>query len=289
MRLECKLLTFLMFLCTLAKAQEGLYYYKEQLADDPFDDLTYYYVGGSAMNNNVFLGRRAEQTLPYLGAHAGIQSHTGFYAQIAAFYAPSSHAGQFDLLQLEAGYDRCFYNYKLLTGAYFNFNSYNANSPSIMGSIQQSFSLYMLWRGEAVRPQLTFTSLQSNGSDAIITLSLDHLFRLRDNNVHFFPGIAFNFGTQFYYDSYLKNKYKRTFTSVAPTAFITDIGAQKPLEIAFNAPILLRTKSCQFNIEPSYIVPLSTSKYRWDKGILTESVGSSIVLNISATYRYERK
>lgn len=289
MRLKFNLLIFLLFIYTLAKAQEGLYYYKEQLADDPFDDLTYYYVGGSAINNNVFLGRRAEQTLPYLGIHAGIQSHTGFYGQIAAFYAPSSYAGQFDLLQLEAGYDRCFFNYKLLTGAYFNFNSYNANSPSIKGKIQQSFSLYMLWRGEAVRPKLTFTSLQSNGSDAIITLSLDHLFRMNDNNIHFFPGIAFNFGTQFYYESYLKNKYKNTFNTIPPASFLTDIGAQKPLEIALNAPFILRTKSCQFNIEPSYIIPLSTSKYRWDKSILTESIGSSIVLNISATYRYERK
>ena len=268
--------------------QGGLYYLENEYNEDPFDELTYYAAGFNYLSNNVYLGRKDSTRLPYLSPYIGYNLHNGLYARATISYAPVKKTGHFDVLTLEAGYDHSFGKH-VLTGISIEKYFYYKKSPGIRASTKDNISLYCMYKNETIEPQFTFAVNQGKSSDVVTGLSFDHNFRFVDNTLNVFPTVAFNMGSQHYYNDYFMAKLLKKDINLPEYEVVNDAGGIKPLDIEFSAKTTYRTTSWLFTLVPTYAVPLSAASIRLPNRTLTEKLSSSFYVSLDICYRHERK
>ena len=280
------LLTCLLCVCAYGQ-RNGLYYLDKQYEEDPYDELTYFYSGGNYRSNNVYLGRKDSVKLPYISPFIGYQLHNGLYAKATASYALTK-TGHFDLLALEAGYDRNLGRH-ILTGIWVEKYFYQRNSPSVKAAIKESGTIYCQYKNKKVEPTISITINHNNSTDFVVGAGLGHNFRFISNTLNLIPAITFYAGSQHYYDEYFINRALKQDKSIPISAAVQNAGAYKPLDVELSAKTTFRANTWFFTVTPTYCVPLSPATIILPYRTVQEHLKSSLYIEIDACHRHERK
>ncbi len=278
------------FCASLAQGQRyQLNFLPTHYTDDPLDELTYTSYGINMISNNVYGGRKDSMGMPYIGGYISHTIANGFYGKFSFNYAPNGRNGRFDKWSGELGYDRTF-GYHWLTGAWYEYNKYYEHSTNPMVGYTGVFGLYGTYRNKSVEPYFSYVSYSGKASDYAITLGISHNMRYRDNTLNIYPSLVLNFGSTNFYSYFMKNKYfVYNHADVNTATIITDGGNLKGLNAEFSAKTRWINGDFMYTFKPAWIIPLSTEKIMAQPKPFTETLKTSLVLELDVCYRHERK
>ncbi len=288
MKKWCFALLFLFLGGNVCHAQSGLYSLnKEFESDDPFDELTHLDLGMNLMSNNVYLGRKDGNKLPYLTPYISYHLRSGFYFSASESYAFTKKSGHFDLTAFEAGYDQSFGS-NFLAGASINKYIYYKNSPAVRAAITESGSIYSQYRNDLIEPQLTFTYNNGINPDILIAIGVDHHFQSTNKKWNTYPSFTFYTGSLNYYNNYYINRTLRQDNIVISNA-IDNAGGIKPVNVELSAKTTLLAKNWLFTLTPTFAIPLSASKVTLPGGVINEKLKNTFFIELDACFRRPRE
>lgn len=265
----------------------GLYYLDKQYeSEDPFDNLTHLDMGVNALSNNVYLGRKDVNKLPYLTPYLGYTLRCGLYVNGSVSYAFTKKSGHVDAGTIEAGYDRTFGS-NVLAGVHVEQYFYYKNSPGVRSSINESGGVYWLYKNDWIEPTLSFDINNGTSQDFVFKGMLDHHFQLADNKVHIYPAAALFIGTLHFYDNYYIARTLREDHMVINTALETP-GKIRPVDIELSAKTSIYLGNWMFNIIPTYAVPIGEGKVTLPGKVINEKLKNTFFIEVDACYRKVR-
>ncbi len=268
-------------------AQSGLYYLDSKYEDDPMDEVTHMNLGMNVLSNNMHLGRKDKNAIPYITPYLGYYFRTGFYINGSVSYGAVRKFGHVDRMAIEGGYDRTW-GTNFLAGAYAGQYFYHKQSASVNASITQQAGVYGKYINDLVEPQVDIIyNNTTTAPDYLIDISVDHRFRLADNKLNIYPTFAFFIGTQHFYDNYYISKAARESGATISTA-VDNPGNIKPLNVEFSAKATLWAGNWMFTMIPTYTTPLGAGKVTLPTGVISERLKPSFYIELDACYRHPR-
>ncbi len=283
------LAAFLLIMVGSVSAQrESLNYFQREPEEDPYDELTFLSTGVNYLSNNVYLGRKDTAKLPYFTPFLGYQLFNGIYIKASFSYAPTHKTGHFDLLTLQAGYDRNF-GKKITAGVSVDKYFYYKNSPGIRSALKQSEDIYLFFKNKVLEPQLELTLNQGKSDDFVLGASLDHNFRFRNNTLNLIPAMTLNLGSTNFYNDYFITRQKKKDRLFNQSIVVKEAGAVKPLDVELSAKTTLRKNEWLFTLTPVVTFPLSPATVIIANKQRKENLVTSYYLELDISYRHERK
>jgi hypothetical protein len=272
-------------------------------ADSLKEDIkkSYFMVGLSYLNNNVYLGRKDSTVLPYLTFNAGYYFKSGFFIDGSINYLASSAANRIDAVDFDGGYSFTANNYsgQATVSKYF----YSSQSTNVKSNVTTSVSYFNSYDLGFITP--TFTAALNFGTktDVAGTLGMEHTFFAMDDNLAITPAFTVNASTQNYYNNYyktrrytIKRKNKTPQTGVAKiTGVVENASDFKILDYEISLPIDYTTGKFSFNINPVYALPINPSKVQITTTkannvsttrVTTEKIENNFFITVGATYKF---
>jgi hypothetical protein len=250
--------------------------------DDPYETKSYFMYGLNYLSDNVYLGRKDSTTLPYVSPYIGYHHQSGLYIKGTGSYAPTKHI--VDLAVIEAGYEHSFgdhFNSGINVDKFF----YNKTSTSIRGNTQGSAGIFGQYSNDWVQPQVTFNLDFSKKTDYVLTLQLDHEFKLINNTLTIAPTTEMNVGTRHFYDQYFVNRLTKKDKTLKLKQVLADAGRFKALDYELSLPVTYRITKWLFKLTPTYVIPLNPVTITFPKQTFTEKVSNSFYVELDICHR----
>lgn len=218
--------------------------------------------GITFQNNDVYLGRKPANTLPYYIPAISYYHKSGFFASTSLDYLKNSSTSRVDLFTIEGGY-------LFTTGKYDGMANlskyfYNTQSTNLTSAIKTSIAYQNGYDLGFIKPSLTLTLNISNKVDYEGRLELSHTFSLFHDNLDLTPTVAATGSTLHYYDYYrqriykIKKKKKVVGTGTADvTTSVIDASTFRLMDYEPSLPIEYTLGKCTFSFTPTYAIPVN--------------------------------
>lgn len=227
---------------------------------------TYFEVGSTYINDNVYLGRKDSVNLPYLTPSIGYYARSGFFANASFGFLANSSNSRLDVVSLMMGYSFACGHYEgELTGSkYF----YNSQSTSVKSEVQASLDYFSEYDLGFIRPSLSVTVNFGNKLDLASAVGLEHSFTLFNEKAEITPAFIVNGSTQNFYSDYYKirrynpkRKTARPANSVGSiSGEVVNAGSFKVLDYEFSTAIKYSFGKCALIFVPVYAIPVHPSE-----------------------------
>lgn len=234
---------------------------------------SYFKADVSYLTNNVYNGRKDSLRVPYLTPVIGYYHKSGLYAEASSSILTSSYAVRPDLSVVDAGYNYDkgnAFSGSLSTGKYFVSSQSVSVKSQLRGSIDASASYnvhdYITLSGGA---SYLFTDAKP---DILFSAGISHEWDWgKDSCWSFAPAITTNLGTQNYFDSYQRERTRKTgsgkknSTNPGTTTGIT-VSSLHPgrfawLDYEASAPLYYDGKKWGAYFIPTFAIPESPDTY----------------------------
>lgn len=261
------------------------------------DELSYFLMDVSYINDAVFMGRRDSIAAPYVFPSVVYYDKSGFYGDLSASYLVGSEENRIDLALGTVGY---ISNAEKLNGGisgtayFFNEDSYNVKS-----SILADISGFLTFDLKFIELSLMASTYFNKGSSAdILTgLMLDRTFYSTNQKFLIDPTIAVYAGSQQFYQEYYstsrlgnrKSQGKGNSTgtsepSVSTLIEIQDVSQFNILNVELSLPLQYYCKQFIFSFSPVLAIPQSSATIRTEDAIITEDLKSTLYFSVGISY-----
>lgn len=223
---------------------------------------SYFQVGASYINDNVYLGRKDSVALPYFTPVLGYYAKSGFYTEASAGFLSSASGSRLDLVSLAMGYSFTAGNYdgQFTASKFF----YSSQSTSVKSEVKASLEYFSTYDLGFVRPMLLTTFNIGNKLDFAAAPGLDHSFTMMKEKLEITPTFIANASTQNYYsDYYKKRRYNPKRQTKLPPNGIESISGEvlnassfKVLDYEFSLPLKYSLGKCTVSFTPVYAIPV---------------------------------
>lgn len=269
-------------------AQNGLYYLDRYYLDDPYDETTHLRLGMNLLSDNVYMGRKDKDAMPYITPYIGYYFRNGIYVNGSISYGATNEFGHFDRASIDAGYDHVW-GKNFLTGIYGEQYFYYTGSASVSASITQRFGIYGKYRNDLIEPQLdVIYNNTTTDPDYAIELSLDHHFRLSGDKLHIYPAFSFFTGTGNFYNNYLVSRISRE-NGVSIGNAISNTDNIKGLNVELSAKTILYAGHWMFTLRPVYAIPIGDGYTITPNGIVSQKLKGSFFVDLDICFRRPRE
>jgi hypothetical protein len=258
MKTICKLLPLLalVFLSVAVYAQAD--------TDVAIKPKSYFKLGITYLNNNVYLGRADTITTPSIMPKLSYTFKSGLYLSGGLDYVTNRSTKPLDGGNLEIGYTHSFTD-KLEGGVSFTKLFYNSGSTQISSAISSILNAYVDYDiAGIITPALSMSysigKTGGTGGDISLNPNISHDFAaegiLGDNDLLIIsPTAGLNAGTQNFYAGYLQRKGRLTKKGGAVQNAVYDnyidaLGAFRLLDYELSVPIEYKAGSFIFSFVP---------------------------------------
>jgi len=238
---------------------------------------SYFQVGLSYLNDNVYSGRKDSVRIPYLTPSLGFYHKSGLYLSASFSYVPDS-TSRIDAVLLEGGYDFTIGKFEGEINASKNY--YNANSTNVKSEIAGSLSFSGALDFDVLRPTATFGLNFGSATDYELDLGLEHTFATADDKLEITPSFLLNAGTQNYYGSYYsKRRYTKRKTKAGipityqVSADLSEVSRFKVMDYEFSVPVDYTAGKFTFSFSPVLALPVNPNTVTL---VLTPSSGPQL-------------
>lgn len=228
-----------------------------------YTDSSYWQVGLSYQNDNIYLGRKDSTRLPYISPSIGYYHKSGLFIDASLSYLTAQANQRIDLVTFEGGYHYMKNNFEAqISGTkYF----YNSASTSVKSEVKGSLDAYTSFDFDFLKPSFEVLDNFSTKSDINLSTGLEHTFYSLESKLDITPSIFLNAGTQNYFGSYfnkrkfntLRKKKNSTGMNYTISAKVTDASSLKLLDYEITVPVNYTYNKFSFNFTPSYAIPVN--------------------------------
>jgi len=219
--------------------------------------------GADFISNNVFMGRTGINNVPIITPDIKYTFKSGIYLSGDMDILPDNKKNKLDGGNLTAGYDFDITD-DLEGGISYSKMLYNTNSSLVGSSITNIFNVSFDYDiNDIITPSVSGNyNLNSGGvpNDIFVNGGIAHDFIaekiLCSQDVFIIsPTVAINFGTQNFYDAYIKRKvYKNKKVDALVTAFESRLNQFELLDYELSAPLEYKIKHFIFEFTPTYAI-----------------------------------
>jgi hypothetical protein len=223
---------------------------------------SYFQVGASYVNDNVYFGRKDSVALPYLTPTLSYYSKSGFYATTSVGFLTSSSGTRFDMFDAAAGFAFSSGNYDgdFTATKYY----YSSQSTSVKSGVIASIEYLSGYDFGFIRPTLLATLNIGTKLDIAATPAIEHSFFLLKDKAEITPTFLLNASTQNYYNDYYKvRRYSaKRITKLAPKGVksisgeVINADEFKVLDYEVSVPLKYSFGKCQVSFTPVYAIPV---------------------------------
>ncbi len=227
---------------------------------------TFAEVSFSYLSNNVYLGRKDSDALPYFIPAFAFYHKSGIFLGASLGYLKSSTLSRVDQVTLDGGYIFQIgrYDGAITASKYF----YNSQSTNVKSQIAASLVYQSGYDFGIIKPTFSGTLNVSNAFDFEGAFGLEHQFNALHNNLSIIPSLVINAGTENFFNDYykkkrfsIKRKGRKPLQGVATiSGEVIDPGAFKVLDYEASLFIYYRIGKFSFNFSPTYAVPVDPSE-----------------------------
>lgn len=256
--------------------------------------------GLTFQSNDVYLGRKPANTLPYYIPALSFYHKSGFYISTTLDYVKNSTASRIDLFAVDAGYLFTAHKYDgmVTVSKYF----YNSQSTNLTSTIKTSIAYQNGYDLGFVKPNLTITLNIGNKLDEEARFELGHTFSFFHDNLDLTPALAVAGSTLNYYDYYQQRIYKikkkqkvvRTGTADVTTS-VVHASTFRIMDYEPTMPIEYTIGKCTISFTPTYAIPvnaatIATHSVR-DNGTVidntsSENIGNSFFFTLGVDFLF---
>ncbi len=275
-----------------ANAQYGLYHIERAIPTDPLDKLTYLSVASQISSDNVWMGRKHSKAIPYLTTYLKYNLYFGLELSAATSYTHTDSNGRFDRNQIGIAWNRNLgkYNYWYVSVGYNQYFNYE-KSKTINAGISSMLYMQVWYKKTIIEPRLSYIYTSGDASDGAWIGEICHTFRFKNQQIEVIPNIGASISSANFYNNYLYRQYEHTpWASNYLQKRIEDPEANRLMCMSISCPVNYYTRNgWLLSLKPSYIVPSSSINIIEGSKKSHETANTSIVLQLDACYRIERK
>ena len=220
-------------------------------------------VGADFISNNVFMGRTGINNVPMISPDIKYTFKSGLYFSGDMDILPNNKKNTIDGGNLTAGYDFDITD-NFEGGVSYSKLLYTANSTLVGSSLTNMFNINFDYDiGDIITPSISADyGLNSGGvaNDIFVNAGIAHdfiaekIFGSKDVFI-ISPTVSVNFGTQNFYDAYIKRKvYKNKKVNALVTAFESRLNQFELLDYELSAPLEYKIKHFTFEFTPTYAI-----------------------------------
>ncbi len=242
----------------------SVYTYGQTDTDVAKPTKSYFKIGLTFLNNNVYLGRADTITTPSITPKLSYTFKSGLYFSGSLDYVTNRQNKPLDGGDLEVGYTHSFTD-DLEGGASFTKLFYNSNSTQISSSISSIINAYIDYDiADIITPALSMSysiGKSGTGSDISFNPNLSHDFAIEglfgdDDLLIISPTAGLNAGTQNFYAGYLERKGRLTKRGAAAqnaayNNYYNSLGAFTLLDYELSAPVEYKAGPCILSFVPT--------------------------------------
>lgn len=256
--------------------------------------------GLTFQSNDVYLGRKPANTLPYYIPSLSFYHKSGFYISTTLDYVKNSTISRIDLFAVDAGYLFTAHKYDgmVTVSKYF----YNSQSTNLTSTIQSSVAWQNSYDLGFVKPSLTVTLNLGGKLDEEARFELGHTFSFFHDNLDLTPTLAAAGSTLNYYDYYQQRIYKikkkqkvvRTGTADVTTS-VVHASTFRIMDYEPAMPIEYTLGKCTISFTPTYTIPVNAATIAAhsvrDNGTVidnttTEKIGNSFFFTLGVDFLF---
>lgn len=225
---------------------------------------SYFKVSTSYLTNSVYGGRKDSTTLPYITPSIGYYDKSGFFVKGSLAYLSATGNSRIDLFSVETGYDFTISD-NLSGGIYASKYFYNNSSTAVRSEMKGGLGGNLDYDLGAITLSSGLDLSFSSKTDITASGAVAHgiYFGEKGNEWGFTPTIAINFGTQNYYQDYIKNRKSKGGSrgsggnSGGSGSTIVTSGSNKfnILDYELSAPITYDGNKWGLFFTPTYAIP----------------------------------
>jgi hypothetical protein len=226
-------------------------------------EKSYFKIGLSYINDNVYLGRKDSVKVPYLTPSLGYYSKSGFYITGSLSYLPTAGESRIDLFSVETGYS---FSKKKTEGEFsISKDFFSGQSFNVKSEVIASASGYLKFDLGFLKPSIGAGVNFANVSDYNMTGGIEHDFSLADDKLSISPTFIFNASTQNYYNSYYqKRKYaKNRFGKINTydiTANVLGVDKFKIMDYELSLPFEYSPNKLTLGFTPTLAMPTNPNQ-----------------------------
>ena len=247
---------------------------------------SYFKLSTSYLTNSVYGGRKDSVTLPYITPSIGYYDKSGFFVKGSLAYLSATGNSRIDLFSLETGFDFTISD-KLSGGIYASKYFYNNSSTSVRSEMKGGLGGNLDYDLGAITLSSGLDLSFSSQTDITASGAIAHgiYFGEKGNEWGFTPTISVNFGTQNYYQDYIKNRKSkggsrgRGGNSGGGGSTVVTSGSNKfnILDYELSIPITYDGNKWGLFFTPTYAIPQNplSIAYSSGSGYVTEKLENS--------------
>jgi hypothetical protein len=237
-------------------------------------------VAAAYISNNVFLGRKDTVAIPYYTPSVAFTLSNGLYLRAEANYT-TARGGRWDEEVIELGYnfkEGSHWGGALSLDKYF----YNKSSTATGAAITAAFAGEVYYNTEIATPGLNVMALFSQKSDVVFNPYLAHEFDFLNERVSLSPMIALNWGTQHYYDAYLKRL--NNIPKKGADTVLKEAGAFKLRDYELSIDARGQLKKWEMGLARTYVVPVNPATITLPNRDVTEKLSNTFLVALTVIY-----
>nr|WP_294898107.1 hypothetical protein [uncultured Pedobacter sp.] len=263
------------------------------------------------LSNNAYMGRQSETVQSYITPSIGFYHKSGLFINAATSYIPNNGYQQFDMKELNEGYEISkgnFYGSATATQFFFNDSSTVVNSAiNSMVGLSSSYDFNFITASASV--DFNFLSR----TDAVVEAGLSHSFSVADDKLSISPAVNLFAGTQNFYQAYYKpfngskssaasrsarissSKGKSTgkgkgttqnTTTSSNTIEVQNYNQFKVMDCELSVNEEYEYKNFMFSLSPVYVIPVNPSSLVVNNVIVPETLKHIFKVEMGVCYKF---